>query len=164
MPRLITDIFLRKIYLLLLVVLSSVYSCTSYEDVEIKDIRSVKLLKLDDRGLEVETEVKIHNPNRYDLKVTKSEFNVFVKNTRVGIARIDNKVKIKGNSDEYHKLILVSEHGDLSPTALPTLIAITAGGGNTIPFEVDGYIKGKVFLFTRKVEVRHKGNVPLKLF
>jgi len=139
-------------------------SCFQIEDVEIKEIKSVKLLELSQDGLVVESEIRIKNPNRYDIEVVESDFNVKVNQRAIGDAQIISKLSIPGNSSEFHTLKLKSTPKDLTASAIPSLIAITAGGADELDFEVDGFIVGKVWVFKKKVDVDHKGKVDLKLF
>lgn len=139
-------------------------SCFNYEEVEIKDIKSVKLVEFSDKGLTVESEIKIFNPNNFDIKVVNSEFDVSVEGDKICKSRINNTLEIPKNSEEYHRLIMRSDYKDLEPGVFPKLIAITAMGSDKIDFKVEGFITGKAFLFKKKVEIKHEGKVPLKLF
>ena len=148
----------------LLIIIGSLSSCFNYEEVEIKDIKSIKLLEFSDKGLVVESVIQIYNPNSYDLNVVDSEFEVSVKNSLIGNAFIDSKVEIPANSEDYHTVVLKSNYKDLAPGALATLMTITAMGGDDIYFKVDGFIIGKAYFIKKKVHVSHEGKVPLKLF
>ncbi len=139
-------------------------SCFKIEEVEIKEIKSVKLLEFSDKGLLVESSVRIDNPNNYDIKVVDSEFNVTVNNKKIGKARIGSDLNIPASSKEFHTLLLQSSHSDLSASAIPNLIAITATGKDKLDFKVDGFIVGKVWWISKKVDVGHEGEVDLKLF
>lgn len=135
----------------------------NYEDVEITNIKSVKLLELSDKGLTAESEIQITNPNSYKLSVVDSEFDVFIKNTKLGKAYIDGNLNIKANSSDYHTIVLKSDYEDLADGALGNMIALTMGSKN-IDFKVEGFIVGKAFLIRKKVKVSHQGRVPLKIF
>ena len=139
-------------------------SCVKIEEVEIQDIKSIKLLDFSDLGLVVESVVQISNPNSLDIKVVDSGFDVYVKGTKICFAQIDGIVDIPGNSTDYHTLILRSSYKDLSSNAIPLLLSLTAGSKENIDFKVDGFIVGRAFFISKKVEVSHSGQVPLKLF
>jgi len=155
---------LYRLFPILLFISILLSSCFKYEEVEIKDIKSVKLLEFSDKGLTVESEIKISNPNNFDIKVVNSEFNVSVQGDKICKSRIDNKLDIPKNSEAYHTLIMRSDYKDLEPGVFPKLIALTSMSSDKINFKVDGFITGKAFMFTKKVEVSHEGKVPLKLF
>lgn len=139
-------------------------SCVNYEEVEITDIKSLRLVELNNKELLVESEVKINNPNRFDIEVVDSDFDVKIENKDIGKANIASPLKLEGNSHDYHTLLLKSSMSNLKDNALMSLMAITAQGKSTINFEVEGFIEGKAMLVKKKVEVKHKGQVPLKLY
>ncbi|MEQ8908324.1 MAG: LEA type 2 family protein [Vicingaceae bacterium] len=139
-------------------------SCVNYEEVEITDIKSLKLLELNDKELRVESEVKINNPNNFDIKVVDSEFNVKIENKDIGKSSIVSNVNLPSNSSEYHTLVFRSSFKEMKGNALMTLMGITASGNDDIRFEVDGFIVGKALMMKKKVEVKHSGIVPLKLY
>jgi len=103
---------------LLLILTISLTSCFNYEEVKISDIKSVKLLEFSDKGLVVESEIQITNPNSYNLSVVDSDFEVYIKNKKIGRAYIDSKVQIPKNSSDYHVVILKSDYEDLASGAM----------------------------------------------
>ena len=153
-----------KLYLFFGLILFGLSSCFKIEDVEIKEIKSVKLLEFTDEGLVVESEIKIENPNFYDIQVVQSDFNVEVNKREIGEAQIISKLTIPGGSSEYHMVKLRSTPKELTANAIPSLIAITASGKDELDFKVNGFIVGKVWLFKKQVDVAHEGKVDLKLF
>ena len=148
----------------LLIVLLSLSSCFKIEDVQIKEIESVKLLEFTTDGLLVESSIQIENPNNYDIKIVDSEFNVNVNNRKIGQSRIGTELTIPANSSDFHTLILQSSQSDLSSSAIPSLIAITASGQDQLKFKVDGFIVGKLWFISKKFEEAHEGMVDLRLF
>lgn len=153
-----------KLFLFFGLILLGLSSCFRIEDVEIKEIKSVKLLEFTEEGLLVESEIRIENPNSYDIKVVGSEFKVEVNKAAIGDAQIINTLSIPGKSSDYHTVKLRSTQQELSASAIPSLIAITASGKDELDFKVNGFIVGKVWLFKKKVDVAHEGKVDLKLF
>lgn len=139
-------------------------SCFKYEEVEIIDIKRVKLIEFSDKGLIVESEIKIKNPNSFDLSVVNSEFDLSIKNTKLATASIDGKIKIPKESNDYHTVILKSDYKDFAPGALPNMLMLTMGGSGKLPFKVEGFVTGKAYFITKKVKVEHEGIVPLELF
>ena len=153
-----------RLYPVILLISIVLTSCFQYEDVEIKDIKSLKLLEFSDKGLVVESEIQIINPNNFEITVVNSEFEVYVQGSKICKSSIDNEVKIPKNSEDYHTLIMKSDYKDMAEGAFVKLIAITAMDTDNIDFKVEGSITGKAFIFKKKVDVSHEGKVPLKLF
>ena len=147
----------------LFIFLVSLTSCFTYEEVEISKVKYVKLLEFSRDGLVVESEIKIKNPNWFQLSMVDSEFDIYIKGAKLTKARIDNKIKITKNSEDYHKVIMKSDSKDFTKGALVQMLGLTMGSGE-IDFKVDGYVTGKAFLIKKKVRVTHEEKVPLKLF
>lgn len=135
-------------------------SC-GYKEVELKEIQSVKLEEFSSDGLIVKSKVVIYNPNSFKIKVSNSNIDIFLKNQAIGSAKIDNAVTLAANSTEEHTIIFKSEYKDLNTTALPMLIGLTAFGNKELDFKFKGTVTGKVFLFTKKVEIEHQEKIRL---
>ncbi len=151
-------------FILGLLFMLSLSACVNYEEVEITDIKSIRLVELTDRELQVETEVEIENPNSFEITVVESSFRVTVEDKAIGTASILDQVSVAGNSKKYYKLLLNSSLEDLEQNAMTNLLAITASGKDNIKFKIDGYIIGKALFNKRKVQISREGEVPLKLF
>lgn len=139
-------------------------SCVNYDEVEIKEIEEVRLVSFSDKGLIVDSKIKLSNPNAFDIKIVDSKLNVIVQGRQIGSTKIDGKLVLSANSEEFHTLRLKSSFEDLGKNALANLVAITASNSKQINFKFEGYIVGKVFLFKRKVDINHEDSTVLKLY
>lgn len=151
---------IRKFSIILILILSF-NSCT-YEEVEITDIKYVKLVEFSQKGLVVESEIKIKNPNGFQLSMVDSEFDIYIKGSKLAKANVDNNIRIPKNSKEYHKVMMKSNFEDFADGAMIRLLGLTLGS-KEIDFKVDGYVTGRAFFIKKKVRVSHEAKVPLKL-
>ncbi len=147
----------------LFIIVLSLSSCLKYEEVKITNIKYVKLVEFSKKGLIVESEIKIKNPNSFQLSMVDSEFDLYVKGSKLAKARVANTIKIPKNSEEYHTVVMKSEYEDFADGALVKMLGLTLGSSE-IDFKVDGYATGKAFFIKKKVHVTHAGKVPLKLY
>lgn len=154
---------LSKFSFLVLLTLS-LSSCFKYEEVTVENIKSVRLIEFSDQGLLVESEIKINNPNGFDIRIVDSGFDLYVKGNKLAKASIQQKLTIPENSSDYHKIRIKSDYKDFADGALVNMLAITMGGGKEISFKAEGFVVGKVFFIKRKAEFSHQETVPLKLF
>ena len=138
-------------------------SCFNYEDVEVLDIKDIEFENFSEKGVTVSAQVKIYNPNNFSFKVVDSEFDLIVKNQKLGKASIDNKLRISGRSEDYHLLVLKTDHSKMNMAALPGLLSIVLSSSKTVDLKIKGHITGKAFLFKKKVDIDHKTRVPLSL-
>jgi LEA14-like dessication related protein len=156
-----TTFWIGSLFLLFILSLSS---CVSYEEVELKDIKSLKIIEFSGNNLKVETHLKILNPNSYSIKVIDSQFDVFIKNIKIGNAKIDSPIKFAAKSNDYQKVIISSTIEKDQLNSLTSIFAMAAFGKNEIAFKLDGYVKGKAMAFKKKIDIVHEGKVPLELF
>ena len=154
----------RYHYLFLIAISILLTSCFNINDVEIKDIKEVKLVSFSDKGLIVDSKVKVLNPNIFEIKVIDSKIDVSVQGKAIGTSRIDGELILPSKSEEYHTLRLKSSFEDLGKDILVNLLSISAQNNKKIDFKFEGEIIGKVFLFKRKVNVSHTDSTVLKLF
>lgn len=156
---------MRKFFQLsiIAILLLSLNSCFKYEEVTITNIKHVKLLEFSKKGLLVESEIQINNPNSFKLSVVDSEFDVYIKGTKLAKAKIDNKISLSKNSNDYHKVVMRSDYEDFADGALMNMLTLTFGS-KEVDFKVDGFITGKAFFITKKVAISHEERVPLKLY
>lgn len=155
-----------RLYGVFFFLLSSILftSCVNYDQVEIKEIKEVKLISFSEKGLIVDSKVKISNPNIFDIKIVDSKLDVIVQGKPIGTTKIDGKLTLPSKSEDFHTLRLKSSFKDLGKNALANLIAITTNNSNRVDFKFEGYIVGKVFIIKRKVEINHEDSTLLKLF
>lgn len=152
----------KIIYLFVVSIILS--SCVNYEEVSLSDVKSIEVLEIGNESLKIETELKLNNPNSYDIKVTKSMFDVYIKDNKIGNASITSPLTIKSNSNEYQtvKLQTIFEKGQQEK--LPTILAMAAFGGGGIDFKLDGFVEGKAMFIKKRIDLVHEGKVPLDLF
>src|SRR5580692_1543323 len=77
-------------------------SCTQYKDVQISQIGGVKIIKITDKGIEMELGMKINNPNTYGFSIFRSSFDIKLGGVDMGTATLSKKEKVAANSDEMH--------------------------------------------------------------
>ena len=75
-------------------------SCVKYDAIKILDVKGVKLIELTDTGISLESEVKIDNPNFFSISIINSDLKFALKNQEIGSIKIENKVKLEGNTSK----------------------------------------------------------------
>ena len=141
--------------------LSSLFSCVSYDEVNVTDIRRLDMKEFIGKSILLSAEVEIANPNNYNISVTDSKFEISTGNKLLGNFRIDNKVHIPKSSKEYHELTFKVSLDDLAPGAQKTLLALVLSGKDEIPISVDGFIEAKAFMMKRKFPITFQDRVSL---
>jgi len=140
----------------LLLISFSVISCSIIDPPTLVQVIDTKVEKFSTKEIAVEVTLKIKNPNNFNIKVTKSNLDIFLNDALLGTALNNNKICLKKESTENHKILLSMSNSQLSKNALSMIMGATLGGKMDI--RVKGYIKGKAMMISKKVpiEFSHK--------
>ena len=139
-------------------------SCINFQEVKIEDIKTIHINELGNSSLRFNSEIKISNPNLFEIKVIDSNFDVFIKNTKVGQAKFEEEITIPGNSSNYVDVSFKGSYNEADMNTLSSLMGSVLFGNKEIDFKVDGFVEGKALWIKRKIELQHEGKVPLELF
>ena len=101
-------------------------SC-SYQEVKVIGIEGVKVKNVSAKGIELEATIQISNPNNYKISIVGSDLDLFIKNKKVGKAKITKKVVIHKNSNETHLLTIKSSFKEAAGGAVRTHFAQADG-------------------------------------
>lgn len=135
-------------------------SCNVYKEIEVKEVRDVRLTEFGSDGLKAEVDVVVENPNSFKLKVTDSDLDVSVNGTNVGKVKLGEKLIIDKSSTNLYTLHFKSDYDDLSPQFLQSLITLIFV--NYAEFSAQGYVKGRALMVSKKVKVDLKEKVNLR--
>jgi LEA14-like dessication related protein len=133
--------------------------CGEYQEVQVTQIGGLKIVKLTDKGVELEIGMKIKNPNTYGFTLFPSEFEIYLSGTDLGKARLTKKENIAPNSEEMHYFHVASTFDKLAGTGVPGLLMLF--GSKQAEIEIKGNLKAGRFLFRRKIPVDRKQKVNM---
>ncbi len=137
----------RAIFLCVLFVISS---CLSYTDVEIVEFTDIKLKELSSKGMVIDIDLQVRNPNNYKISVVKTDINVSLNNRDMGKAEIQGNLVLPKNSDEIHR-ITAKLNGKQIGGAMSLLLSTALGNPMTIG--IKGSITAKAKLLRKKIDV-----------
>lgn len=138
----------RTLYLAALCLL--VVSC-NVQPLEMGKVESTKLVNYSQKGIEAELGVRIKNPNNFGIKIFEADLDVSINGTPMGKAKLLNKVKIPGNSNEVHTFRIKSEFKNVLSGALGSLLSIMTS--KSLQVGVKGEVKGGNLLIRKKYPV-----------
>lgn len=147
-------------YLPLIVLLLT--SCLKFEEVEIKDIKQIKFEEFGNQSLTLAADIKIENPNSFSISLVDSEFDLYIKDEKIGVGEIISDLKLPSQSNAYYDVMIKSEFSELKANTIVSLMQASLFSKKKIPFRVSGFIKGKALMITKKIELEHSGEVPIK--
>lgn len=136
-------------------------SSCAFEDVHVEEITDFKMLSIDKKELNYELKVRINNPNNTAFTITRADVDLFLAGTEMGNTRLQEKVKIKSNSNEVVTVRLQTMLNKPFKEYAGTLMSTFLTG--KLNLELKGEVKGRCcLLVSKKFGVEHKESVSIK--
>ena len=146
--------FSAKVLIPLVVAIFFFSSCGSYENIEFGKVNDFRMNNKTNGKMELVLKVKINNPNDFNIKVVKSEFDLEIGGNSAGKITLSEKVKIKKNKDEEYEIIVEADKGEVTAAMMKT--AFSSLASKKVHLKAKGWVKGRVFIFGKKEEVDFK--------
>ncbi len=150
---------IKKIYLLpVLLILFSISSCSLYEDVEMLGVQNYDFESVPGSQVKASIVFKINNPNFYSITMKKSDFTVLIDDEELGVAGMENDLKIIKKTEGDYTLGLLLQENDIRNALIPLIKK--AIFKKSVTFRVKGKAQAKVWgIFGKKIEVNEKKEV-----
>ncbi len=130
--------------------LFSLTGCIEYEDVEFLGVQDYSIDKVNSSDLAITIKMKVKNPNKYNIKIKKSTFELFLNDKKLGKANMLEDIKLPKESTEVHEITFVSAIKDLSSSIFSSLGMIF---GRTSKLRIKGKVKAKAYGISKKFDV-----------
>ena len=143
----------------LLPLIALLSGCSEYKEVQVTQISGVKIVKMTDKGIDLEIGMKINNPNSYGFTIFKSAFDLRLSGTDLGTATLTKKEKIGGNSEEIHTFCITTTPDKLLSGGIGSLMGLF--NGKNTELEIKGKLRVGRFLYRRNIPVERKQKTNL---
>lgn len=147
-----------KIFLLLGMMVS-LQGCFDYEEVEFKGVQNVSVLERTDNVLKLQIDVKVDNPNTFNIKVRKSTMDIYINDKYVGKTHLDDKIVLKKKTEDVYAVVLRADPKDVIKAAMGSLGGLLKGN---VTVRLKGDVKGSVYGVSKKVPVDVKEEINLR--
>ena len=144
---------------LLLGMMVSLQGCFDYEEVDFKGVQNVSVLERTDDVVKLQLDVKVDNPNKFNIKVKKSTMNIYINEKFVGKTTLDEKVVIKKKTEDVYGVVLNADPKDLLKAAMGSLGGLLKGN---VTVRLKGDVKGSVYGISKKVPIDVEETIDLK--
>ena len=134
-------------------------SCFDYEDVEFKGVQNIGLEGRSGGNITVRIDMKVSNPNNYNIKIKKSSLDVFVNSSKVGKTKMKNDVVLKKNHQDVYPLHLTFSEKELKSSALASIGSLLTG---SMKIRIKGDVKTKVYGIGKKFPIDVEEQVNLR--
>ena len=150
----------HSLYTFLLSSLLLISGCMEVKEVEFIGIEDAHVEKMSQNDISVEVLVKIKNPNNFNIKIVKSDLDILMKGKPIGKAVIQDRIVLKKNSTDVHKITIKAKLSDIMSGGLAGMLSMFTGG--TLDIQIKGWIKARAKGITKKIDVDHRDQVPLR--
>jgi len=103
--------------------------------------------------------MQINNPNNYKISIVNSDLDLYLNETNLGKAEIDNKVVLPPNSNEIQHAFISTSLKNVASNSLPILLTLM--NKKSFPIHVKGNIKAKAKGLSKSFPVDFKENANL---
>jgi hypothetical protein len=133
-------------------------ACSSYEDVELRDIRNVELLQMDNRRISVRVDVQVNNPNGYRIHVEDPDVDLYLNDTPVGKGWLDSAVVLEGRAERVYPVYL---HADLEGG--PLLMVLLGGAlSGRMKLGMKGTVLGRSGILRKRFPFQVEETIDLR--
>jgi len=134
-------------------------SCLDYEDVEFKGVQNVGLEGREGGKVTLRIDMKVNNPNNYNIKIKKSLLDIFINGSKVGKTKIKNDILLKKNRQDVYSIYLTLGEKELKGSALSSIGSLLTG---SMKVRIKGDIKAKVYGVGKKFPIDVEEPVSLR--
>ncbi len=150
---------IKSKYALILILTIFNLSCFQYKEVEIIKVSDIKLKEFSTKGINVEVALQISNPNKYKISIVDADLVLLIKDKRMGIANINEKIVLPKKSNQIHRFTIHSTLKDVGSGAIPLLLGIMIKA--PIELQVQGDIKARAKGISKTIPININEKVKL---
>lgn len=142
---------MRRLLVLFLIGFSMILmsGCSKFENIAIHGMKDVKFRGMSNGRILVNLTLDIENPNNRKITVSKIEFKAWLKNRELG--KLKNSKKIVLGPKSREEIVVPVEI--VLRTAADAFKLMTLKGDILEQLIVEGFIKGRVMCFSKKVRI-----------
>lgn len=134
-------------------------SC-NYQNVEVRNIRSIQINRFNQRGIDLTGEVKVYNPNTYKIKIKSTDADLYLNGRKAGKIHLTEKVVIPPHYDDYIPVHITADFKAEGKNAIPiTQILLSTVIQGSTDFKIVGQLKAGSFIFSKKIDFKYENEI-----
>lgn len=146
-----------KAKILIFIGLCLLASSCAIQPVYIENIEKPNLDNVNLGHSEVKFNVILKNPNKIGFRLVRSDLKVSVNGAELGFIGLAQKTKVKANGSTAIPVSVKVDSGKLLSIGAMSLFSDPK-------LEINGYVKGRKFLFSKKYKVAYQENISIQDF
>ncbi len=135
-------------------------SCTVYQDLEVSELRDIRIIEVTKEGLVAEVDLKIYNPNAYKVTLLNVDADLYLNDKDIGDAEIKEKITIEKKSNLVYTIKLEGDYTKMGGSLLEGLIGSLFS--QTVNLKIDGTIKGRALFISKNVFFQFDEDVKIQ--
>ena len=128
-------------------------SSCKLSEVQFKGVKNYEFVTASVESISMKIAFAVDNPSAFNIKLKPAHLDLYLDDKLVGDLKIDEKMKIKKRSDGVYEMPVTAFFENGLPLSTIMKGRVTA--------KIDGKIKAKVFLISKKFEVNE--SMPISL-
>lgn len=149
-----------KIQFLVAALILFLGSCTIYQDIEVSEVRDIRIIEVTKDGLIAEVDLKIYNPNPYRLTIVNVDADLYLNDKDIGDAQINERITIGKKSSHVYTIKLEGDYTKMGGSLLEGLLGSLFS--QTANLRIDGTIKGRALLIGKRVFFQVEQDVKIQ--
>jgi LEA14-like dessication related protein len=141
---------------------SSLTGCFSYKDLNYNGVENFKLGKIEEGQVSINFDLKLDNPNNYNIKIKPTDLTIFLGEKEFAVASLDQKLVIQKRTSSSYPVKIRARLKNLVIGGFSGIMDLAMNKSAEI--RIKGPVKGSVYGFTKKVMIDEVRTVDLSSF
>jgi LEA14-like dessication related protein len=151
----------KKVRLFFLLTFLFAVSCRSFEEIELKGISNVSFRGIENNTVRFSAGLQVYNPTAYGIKIKELSLKTIANGDYLGTLRCDDDIRIAARKDSIYMANLNLKLANILSGAAAIY---KLSRQDKVRLEVQGYVKARTMMLTRKIEVAETRMVDMPKF
>ncbi|MFN6116986.1 MAG: LEA type 2 family protein [Flavobacteriales bacterium] len=135
-----------------------VSSCSTYDEVELKDITNVEVLRMDGKQVALRVDALVNNPNGFKIHVEDPDVDLYLNDRFVGKGLLDSALVLERKSTQVYPVYL---HADLQGG--PVLFMLLGGAlSGELKLGAKGTVAGRSGMLKKRFPFELEETIDLR--
>lgn len=124
-------------------------SCFDYEDVDFKGVDNFSLVDKSADNITVRLDLRVKNPNNYNIKIKKSSLDIFINGNKAGKTKMKDDIVLKKGVEGVYPIYLKTNGKEIL-SSMGSLGSLLTG---SLKVRIKGNVKAKVYGIGKKFPI-----------
>lgn len=150
---------IKSNFIILISIVLFASSC-QFSDIDVKDVKNVRLGKTSKKEVVIHAEIEIKNPNSYSIKIKKYDLDIKINGREFLLAEKKAGIKIPKKYSGFIPVSFSLKKRGKGVFSFDTLLLFAEMmKSRSVDIEASGYVKAGVFLISKTIPVNEKRKI-----